>query len=101
MNEGRLLDLQDRYVNTKCTKYLIRNDRIEEAEKTIGLFTRPDIKDPVVDLVDMQCLWFIRETAKSFIRQQDLGRALKRLHQLEKASRMVCCRCRINFCLAL
>lgn len=40
MNEARELDLQDRYVNTKCTKYMLRNDKVEEAENTITLFIR-------------------------------------------------------------
>jgi peptide alpha-N-acetyltransferase len=40
MVEARQLDLQDRFVNSKCTKYLLRNNQVEEAEKTIGLFTR-------------------------------------------------------------
>ncbi|RKP06374.1 NMDA receptor-regulated protein 1 [Thamnocephalis sphaerospora] len=84
MNEARQLDLQDRCVISKCTKYLIRSNRIEEAEKTIGLFTRPDIKDPIKDLIDMQCLWFAKETAHGYIRQNKIGRALKRLHQIEK-----------------
>ncbi|RKP26093.1 NMDA receptor-regulated protein 1-domain-containing protein, partial [Syncephalis pseudoplumigaleata] len=38
MVQARQLDLQDRFVNSKCTKYLLRNEQAEEAEKTIGLF---------------------------------------------------------------
>lgn len=44
MNEARELDLQDRFINSKCAKYLLRADRVEEAEKTISLFTRVCIK---------------------------------------------------------
>jgi hypothetical protein len=40
MNEARELDLQDRFINSKCAKYYIRNDKIAEAEKILGLFTR-------------------------------------------------------------
>jgi peptide alpha-N-acetyltransferase len=40
MNDARELDLQDRFINSKSAKYYIRNDKIEEAEKILGLFTR-------------------------------------------------------------
>jgi hypothetical protein len=43
MNEmefARSLDLQDRFINTKCTKYMLLNNQIEKAEATIGLFAR-------------------------------------------------------------
>jgi hypothetical protein len=40
MNEARELDLQDRFINSKSAKYYIRNDKIDEAEKILGLFTR-------------------------------------------------------------
>ncbi|KAJ1550622.1 N-alpha-acetyltransferase 16, NatA auxiliary subunit, partial [Nowakowskiella sp. JEL0078] len=40
MTLAREMDLQDRYVNSKATKYLLRNDEIKEAEKTIVLFGR-------------------------------------------------------------
>lgn len=40
MNTARELDLQDRFINTICTKYMLRNDQQKLAEDTIGLFTR-------------------------------------------------------------
>lgn len=40
MNEARELDLQDRFINSKSAKYYIRNDKIDEAENILGLFTR-------------------------------------------------------------
>ncbi|KAJ3030244.1 hypothetical protein HDV00_008997 [Rhizophlyctis rosea] len=84
MNEARELDLQDRNVNSKCTKYMLRNDQVAEAEKTIALFTRSESTDPLGDLVDMQCMWFALECAESHARKRDFGRALKRYHQIEK-----------------
>ncbi|KAF9408017.1 N-alpha-acetyltransferase 15, NatA auxiliary subunit [Podila epigama] len=84
VNEARELDLQDRFINSKCTKYMLRADKIAEAEKTVVLFTRADLPSPLDDLVDMQAIWFSLECAESHIRQGQLGRALKRLHQIEK-----------------
>jgi peptide alpha-N-acetyltransferase len=40
MDRARKLDLQDRYINSKCAKYMFRAGRIENAEKTVCLFTR-------------------------------------------------------------
>jgi tetratricopeptide (TPR) repeat protein len=40
VNEARLLDGQDRFLNTKCAKYLLRAGLIEEASTILGLFTK-------------------------------------------------------------
>lgn len=40
MDEARRLDTKDRYINTKCAKYQLRNDQNDEALKTMSLFTR-------------------------------------------------------------
>ncbi|KAI9091536.1 NMDA receptor-regulated protein 1-domain-containing protein [Phlyctochytrium arcticum] len=83
MNEARELDLQDRFINSKCTKYLLRASRLSKAEATICLFTKTDSVDPLADLVDMQCMWFALESAKLHLRNSDPGRALLRLHQID------------------
>jgi len=82
INQARELDLQDRYINTKCTKYMIRNDHLAEAEATIGLFTKADSE--INALVDLQCMWFAIETGRSHLRQKNYGKALKKFHQVEK-----------------
>ncbi|RHZ63326.1 hypothetical protein Glove_330g14 [Diversispora epigaea] len=84
MNEARELDLQDRFINSKCTKYMLRSNQPIEAENTIGLFTRGDAPDPITDLMEMQCMWFALEEADCYFRFNKLGKALKRLHQIEK-----------------
>jgi peptide alpha-N-acetyltransferase len=40
MDEARSLDLQDRFLNSKCSKYMLRNNDVEAAEKTVALFAR-------------------------------------------------------------
>ncbi|KAF9551479.1 N-alpha-acetyltransferase 16, NatA auxiliary subunit [Mortierella hygrophila] len=84
LNEARELDLQDRFINTKCTKYMLRADNMTDAEKTTILFTRADIPNPLNDLVDMQTQWFSLEAGESNVRQGQIGRALKRFHQIDK-----------------
>ncbi|KAI1320538.1 N-alpha-acetyltransferase 16, NatA auxiliary subunit [Mortierella claussenii] len=84
LNEARELDLQDRFINSKCTKYMLRADKLTEAEKTVVLFTRADIANPLNDLVDMQAQWFSLEAGESHMRQGQTGRALKRFHNIDK-----------------
>ncbi|ORY48339.1 NMDA receptor regulated 1-like protein, isoform CRA_b, partial [Rhizoclosmatium globosum] len=84
MNYARNLDLQDRCINTKCVKYMLRAGQIEEAEKTIILFCRIDSADKLNDLVDMQCTWFAYESAMAYIARGDYGRALKKFNIIEK-----------------
>jgi hypothetical protein len=40
LDEARLLDGQDRFLNTKCAKYRFRAGLIEEANDLLGLFTK-------------------------------------------------------------
>ncbi|KAG1473785.1 hypothetical protein G6F56_000751 [Rhizopus delemar] len=83
MNEARELDLQDRFINSKCAKYMMRAGQIETAEKTLKLFTRKDI-DAVQDLTDMQCQWFMVEEGNAYLARKEYGKALKRFHAIEK-----------------
>ncbi|CAZ82509.1 unnamed protein product [Tuber melanosporum] len=85
MDRARKLDTKDRYINTKCAKYQLRNDRNEDALKTMSLFTRNDAHGgPLGDLLEMQCVWFITEDGESYLRQGNLGLALKRFHAILK-----------------
>jgi len=82
MNYARELDLQDRFVNSKCVKYMLRNGNIDEAEKTAGLFTKADSPTPLDDLMEMQCIWYEYEKAMAYANKGDNGHALKLLHQI-------------------
>ncbi|KAI8988124.1 NMDA receptor-regulated protein 1-domain-containing protein [Mycotypha africana] len=83
MNEARELDLQDRFINSKCAKYMLRAGHIEEAERILGLFTRKDVT-ALQDLTDMQCQWFMVEEGYAYLRKKEYGKALKRFHALNK-----------------
>ncbi|GIZ40140.1 hypothetical protein CKM354_000349200 [Cercospora kikuchii] len=79
MNTAREMDLRDRYINTKCAKYQLRNDENQAAIDTMGLFTRKEaVGGPLGDLLDMQCVWYITEDGESYLRQGKLALALKR-----------------------
>ena len=79
MNEAREMDLKDRYINTKCALYQLRNQEHETAVDTMGLFTRKEaVGGPLGDLTDMQCVWFLTEDGESYLRQGKYNLALKR-----------------------
>lgn len=69
MNIARLMDLQDRFINTKTVKYYLRADLIDKAIETASLFTKnEDEPYGVRDLHLVQCCWFISEYAESLTR---------------------------------
>ncbi|PSR74379.1 hypothetical protein PHLCEN_2v9887 [Hermanssonia centrifuga] len=84
MDEARVLDLQDRFLNTKCGKYRLRAGMQEEAQEVLGLFTKKDAQSPGADLEDMQSALFILEDADSYRRSGNLAMALKRYAALQK-----------------
>ncbi|KAJ3079465.1 N-alpha-acetyltransferase 15, NatA auxiliary subunit [Quaeritorhiza haematococci] len=84
MERARELDLQDRFINSKATKYLLRAGELEKAENVVKLFARTDSTDPLSDLVDMQCMWYALEAADMHAKNGRYGKALKKYHQIEK-----------------
>ena len=80
-NEGRALDLQDRYLNNKAAKYHLRADLTKEGFDLMSMFTRYE-GDPQQYLADMQCNWFELEAGDSFARQKQWGMALKKYHSV-------------------
>ncbi|GAB7339082.1 hypothetical protein MBLNU457_5737t1 [Dothideomycetes sp. NU457] len=83
MNQAREMDKADRYINTKCAKYQLRNNEHETATNTMGLFTRKEaVGGPLGDLLDMQCMWFLWEDGESYLRENELGLALKRFKSI-------------------
>jgi N-alpha-acetyltransferase 15/16, NatA auxiliary subunit len=45
LDEARVLDGQDRFLNTKCAKYRFRAGMVEQAVEVLGLFTKVCIRD--------------------------------------------------------
>lgn len=85
VEKGRLLDVADRYLNTKSTKYLLRANRIRDAEKTISLFAAPQDAEPGQhNVVEMQCMWFELEEGDAYLRLGDIIAALKRWLLVDK-----------------
>jgi peptide alpha-N-acetyltransferase len=84
VNQCRQLDLQDRYLNNKTTKYLLRADQVPEAMTTIEMFTKHDGGDPQYTLYELQCIWYELEMGESYARLGRNGLALKKFYAVEK-----------------
>ncbi|PWN37084.1 N-terminal acetyltransferase A, auxiliary subunit [Meira miltonrushii] len=84
MEDARLLDGQDRSLNCKAAKYSLRAGDISGASKKAGLFTKPDVEDPVLDLVEMQASWYLIEEARAWLAKGNYAMALKRCTQIDK-----------------
>ncbi|OWB57853.1 hypothetical protein B5S28_g3828 [[Candida] boidinii] len=70
MNEGRLIDLQDRFINARTTKYYLRANNVDKAVETVSLFSKTDDENVncITHLHTMQCNWFIIEAAECYYR---------------------------------
>ncbi|KAJ5899053.1 NMDA receptor-regulated protein 1 [Penicillium taxi] len=81
MEKARLLDEKDRYINTKASKYQLRNNDNEKGLDNMSKFTRNEtVGGAMGDLHEMQCVWYLTEDGEAYLRQKKLGLALKRFH---------------------
>uniref|UniRef100_A0A0R3RJM2 TPR_REGION domain-containing protein n=1 Tax=Elaeophora elaphi TaxID=1147741 RepID=A0A0R3RJM2_9BILA len=83
MEQAQSLDTADRYVNSKCAKYMLRAGLIKEAEKMCSKFTREGV-NASANLNEMQCMWYEIECAKAHQRLANYGEALKKCHEVER-----------------
>ncbi|CCH61634.1 hypothetical protein TBLA_0F00900 [Henningerozyma blattae CBS 6284] len=69
LEEGRQLDLQDRFINTKTVKYFLRANNIDKAVEIASLFTKnDDSPNGIKDLHLVEVSWFIVEQAEAYYR---------------------------------
>ncbi|XP_046394061.1 N-alpha-acetyltransferase 15, NatA auxiliary subunit [Ischnura elegans] len=83
MDEAQGLDTADRYINSKCAKYMLRANLVKEAEETCSKFTREGVS-AMENLNEMQCMWFQTECALAYQRQEKWGEALKKCHEVDR-----------------
>lgn len=83
IDEGRQLDLQDRFINCKTVKYYLRANDIDKAVEIVSLFTKNDNSvNGVKDLHIVEASWFIVEQAEAYYRLY--LDSMKRLDSLKK-----------------
>lgn len=83
LDEAQGLDTADRYINSKCAKYMLRANLIKEAEETCGKFTREGVL-AMENLNEMQCMWIQTEAANAYERLGKYGEALKKCHEVDR-----------------
>merc|ERR1719346_831732 len=83
LDEAQSMDTADRYINCKCAKYMLRANKVPEAEVMCGKFTREGVP-PMDNLNEMQCMWFQAECALSFGRQGQFGECLKKCSEIDR-----------------
>jgi len=104
MDEAQGLDTADRYINSKCAKYLLRANLIKEAEEKCSNFTRVSFSNfyafgiwikllflqegvtAMENLNEMQCMWFQTECALAYQRMELWGESLKKCHEIDRVS---------------
>ncbi|KAL8581006.1 N-alpha-acetyltransferase 15, NatA auxiliary subunit [Nucella lapillus] len=83
MDEAQSLDTADRYINSKCAKYMLRANMVQEACEMCSKFTREGVS-AVESLNEMQCMWFQTEGAAAYRRMTNFGEALKKCHEIDR-----------------
>jgi len=83
LEEAQSLDTADRYINSKCAKYMLRANMISDAVEMCRKFTREGV-DAAENLNEMQCMWFQTECANAHFRLTDYGEALKKCHEVDR-----------------
>eukprot|EP01130_Rhizamoeba_saxonica_P014440 TRINITY_DN6311_c0_g1_i1.p1 TRINITY_DN6311_c0_g1~~TRINITY_DN6311_c0_g1_i1.p1 ORF type:complete len:725 (-),score=167.66 TRINITY_DN6311_c0_g1_i1:30-2204(-) len=85
METARNMDLADRYLNAKSTKYLLRADRVEKAREVMSIYTKVVRSDaPLNNIFEMQVVWYEIAEAESYLRLGEIGKALEKLVNVEK-----------------
>lgn len=83
LDEAQSLDTADRYINSKCAKYMLRANKLKDAEEMCAKFTRDGVS-AMENLNEMQCMWFQTECALAYKRLNQLGDSLKKCHEIER-----------------
>jgi peptide alpha-N-acetyltransferase len=82
VEEARLLDLADRYLNNKSARYLLRANKIHQAEEVMALFSKE--KPNELNVHDMQSMWYELELSEALHRTGDLEKAVSEYRWIEK-----------------
>ncbi|XP_066286330.1 N-alpha-acetyltransferase 15, NatA auxiliary subunit-like isoform X1 [Branchiostoma lanceolatum] len=83
MDEAQSRDTADRYINSKCGKYMLRAGKVKEAEEMCSKFTRED-GEVLEVLNEMQAFWFLQESASAFHNMGKYGEALRECHKINR-----------------
>jgi len=83
LSEAAALDTADRCVNSVAAGALLAADKVAQAQDMCAKFTREGVS-AMENLNEMQCMWFLTDTAHAYHRLGQYGNALKMCHQLDR-----------------
>lgn len=83
LDEAQSLDTADRYLNSKAAKYLLRGNKVKEAEDMCAYFTREGVS-AAESLNEMQCMWFQTEAAAAYQRLGQFGESLRKCIEVDR-----------------
>merc|ERR1719272_2847496 len=83
-DEVRQMDLADRFLNTQCVRALLRVDDVQTGMEKALLFSKEPDSPEAANLHDMQCMWYESSVGRSYIRQKNYGKALKKFAETFK-----------------
>lgn len=85
MDQARCLDLSDRYLNAKATKYALRAGDLNKAKELVVMFLKKgESGTHLQDLVEMQVMWYAYELALAHQRRGEHQLALQYVRQIVK-----------------
>ncbi|KRY31023.1 N-alpha-acetyltransferase 16, NatA auxiliary subunit, partial [Trichinella spiralis] len=94
IEEAQSLDTADRYINSKCAKYMLQAGRIEDGIFMCSKFIRVKRLElnffaieglsSVESFSEMQYMWFEIECARAYRKAGQYGESLKKCHEVER-----------------
>merc|ERR1719443_659553 len=78
------MDLADRFLNTQAVRALLRVDNIKEGVEKVLMFSKEPDAPEAANLHDMQCMWYESAVGRSYYRQHNHGKALKKFSETFK-----------------
>ncbi|THD20369.1 N-alpha-acetyltransferase 16 NatA auxiliary subunit [Fasciola hepatica] len=88
MEEAQSLDTADRYINARCTRFMVEAHRQDDALAMASKFTRETVSAADY-LSEMQCMWFLTENARTYRDMGKYGESLKLCHEVEQHYRNI------------
>jgi peptide alpha-N-acetyltransferase len=83
-DEVRQMDLADRFLNTQAVRALLRVDEVKTGMEKALLFSKEPDAPEAANLHDMQCMWYECAVGRSYTRQKNYGKALKKFSETFK-----------------
>jgi len=83
-DEARSMDLADRFLNCQAVKGFLRVDNVQQGMEKALMFSKEPDSPEAANLHEMQCMWYESAVGRSYVRQRNFGKALKKFNETFK-----------------